>query len=162
DLLPAGLPGLPPGPRVRGHGLLDLGPGQAGGLQGGLPLSLLPLDLPRGRARGPPPPARLLALCLGDERRGWPRPRSIDYGTAGGGGLVVRQVLGLVGVQPEAGRDQQQDAGPEQEAALALQAGLAEQAFEGAVRHVTLSGSAGSSGWTGPPAGCGRPGCRSA
>src|SRR5262249_3322373 len=54
---------------------------------------------------------------------------------AGGGDLVVGQVLRLAGVQPETASDEQQDERAEQEAALALQAGLAEEAFEGAVGH---------------------------
>ena len=49
--------------------------------------------------------------------------------------LAVGEVLRLPRVQPERAADQQQDEAAEEEAALALQAGLAEQAFEGAVRH---------------------------
>ena len=69
-----------------------------------------------------------------------------DEQPAGGGDLVVGQVLGLPGVQPEAAGDQQQDERAEQEAALPLQARLAQQAFEGAVGHtvIQLSGSAAS------------------
>src|SRR5436309_2329503 len=59
----------------------------------------------------------------------------VDEQSAGGLGLVVGQRLGLERVQQEAGRDEQEDAGPKQEAALALQAGLAQQVFEGAVGH---------------------------
>src|SRR5207245_830312 len=65
----------------------------------------------------------------------------VDEDAAGGDGLVVGEVFGLVGVEPEAGGDEQEDAATEKEAALPFQAGLAEQSFEGAVGHITLSGA---------------------
>src|SRR5262249_26552272 len=49
--------------------------------------------------------------------------------------LLVGQVFRVPVVPPEAAGDEQQRGGAEQEAALTLQAGLAEQAFEGAVGH---------------------------
>ena len=54
-------------------------------------------------------------------------------------------MLGLVGVQPEAERDEHDDAAAEQESALAFEAGLAEQTFEGTIGHRILprQGSAG-------------------
>src|SRR5262249_24038929 len=79
----------------------------------------------------------LLALEIAHVLHGQER---VDQQAAGGGRLVVGQVLGLVGVQPEAAGDQQQDEGAEQEAALALQAGFAEQTLEGAVRHTIPRG----------------------
>src|SRR5206468_2444116 len=69
----------------------------------------------------------------------------------GGGGLVVGEVLGLIGIQPEAGGDEQKDAGAEEEAALPLQAGFAEQSLEGAVGHLRPFGTADSNGWPGRP-----------
>src|SRR5262249_23511358 len=61
-------------------------------------------------------------VLLGDD--------GIDQEPARRRGLVVGQVLGLEGVQPKAGGDEQEDAGPEQEAAFPLQAGLAQQTLE--------------------------------
>ncbi len=49
------------------------------------------------------------------------------------------QALGLLAVPEEAGRDQDEDAQPEDEAALALQAGLAEQVLEAAIGHESRS-----------------------
>ena len=56
--------------------------------------------------------------------------------TAVGHGLVVGQTFVLIGVEPKAERDENDDAGPEQESALAFEARLAEQLFEGAIRHI--------------------------
>jgi hypothetical protein len=51
------------------------------------------------------------------------------------GRLLPHQALGLLAVPEEAGRDQDEDAQAEDEAALPLQAGLAEQVFEAAIGH---------------------------
>src|SRR5262249_49384631 len=50
-------------------------------------------------------------------------------------GLAEDEAFGLLAVPVEADRDQHEDARAEDEAALALQAGLAEQVLEAAVRH---------------------------
>ena len=48
---------------------------------------------------------------------------------------LVDQLLGVAAVPEEAAGDQRQQAGAEQEAALPLEAGFAEDAFERAIRH---------------------------
>src|SRR5262249_38091041 len=55
------------------------------------------------------------------------------------GRLLPHQALGLLAVPEEAPRDQHEDAQPEDEAALPLQAGLPEQMLEAAIRHESLS-----------------------
>ena len=49
------------------------------------------------------------------------------------------RALGLLAVQEEADRHQQEDAQPEDEAALPLQAGFTEQVFEAAIGHGSRS-----------------------
>src|SRR5258707_14478853 len=80
---------------------------------------------------------------LGNER--------IDEQPAGRDHLIERELFGLIGIEPEAHGDQKQHRGTEQEAAFALQARLAEQAFEGAIGHATASGSVGTAPSTRSP-----------
>ena len=54
------------------------------------------------------------------------------------GRLAAREVLGLIRVEPKTERDEQEDAGAEQEPAFAFQAGLAEQPFEARYDMVAL------------------------
>ena len=51
------------------------------------------------------------------------------------GHLLIGQVLRLPGIQIETSRDEEQNARPKQEPAFPLQAGFAQQTFEGPVRH---------------------------
>ncbi len=55
------------------------------------------------------------------------------------GRLLHHQAFGLLAVPEEAGRHQDENAQPEDEATLALQAGLAEQVFEASVGHESRS-----------------------
>src|SRR4051812_31482482 len=63
--------------------------------------------------------------------------RGLHEDAASRGRLVIGEVFRLIGVEPEAGGDEHEDAGAEQEAALAFQARLAQQMLEGAVGHCT-------------------------
>ena len=91
-------------------------------LERGRPVGLaVPLELLQG--------LELLALRvqLADDER--------EERPAGGVELLVGEPLGPPGVHPEAPGHEQEDAGPQQPAALPLQAGFPEQPLEGAVGH---------------------------
>src|SRR5262245_21540288 len=64
-----------------------------------------------------------------------PAENGVDQHAAGRLGLIVGQALGLNGVDPEAECDEHEDAHAEEETAFPLEAGLAEQALEGAIGH---------------------------
>src|SRR5262249_7614256 len=68
-----------------------------------------------------------LDVLLGDD--------GVNEQAAGGQRLVISQVFGLEGKQPEAGANEHEDAGAQEQPALALQARLAQQVFEGTVGH---------------------------
>ena len=66
-------------------------------------------------------------VMLGETRR--------DQHAAGEHGLIVGEVLGLIGVKPEAKPDEHEDADAEEESAFSFEAGFAQQTFESAIRH---------------------------
>ena len=63
-----------------------------------------------------------------------------DEQTASGDGLVVGELLGQIGVEPKAERDEHEDAGAEKEAALPFEARFAEQPFESTIGHRIIRG----------------------
>src|SRR5262249_50052436 len=62
--------------------------------------------------------------------------------------LIVGETFRLNRVNPEAERDQDEDTGPEEEAALPFQARLAQQSLERTIGHVKVSGIVGKNALT--------------
>jgi hypothetical protein len=67
-----------------------------------------------------------------------PRKRVVDEHLRFLGPLADDQALGLLAVPEKAGSDEHEDAEPEDEAALPLQASLTEKVFETAIGHESL------------------------